>query len=238
MSLTRPTITGSFGVVASTHWIGSAIGMSILERGGNAFDAAVATGLALQVLEPHLNGPAGDLVGLVMPAGAARPRVLCGQGVAPAGMTIAHFKAQGLDLIPGTGLLPAVVPGSFGAWMMILSDYGTMALRDVAAPAVGLARDGYPVLPGLARAIAAVSPLFVEEWPSSAAVYCPGGKAPEAGARHTNPALAATYERIVREAEAAGGDRTRQIEAARRAFYEGFVAAAIDRFVRAPAIDS
>ena len=238
MSFTRPTITGSFGVVASTHWIGTAIGMSILERGGNAFDAAVATGLALQVLEPHLNGPAGDLVGLVMPAGAAKPRVLCGQGVAPAGMTIAHFRSLGLDLVPGTGLLPIVVPGSFGAWMMILADYGTMSLRDVMAPTIALARDGYPVLAGLSRAITAVAPLFVEEWPTSAAVYCPGGKAPEAGARHTNPALAATYERIVREAEGAGGDRGRQIEAARRAFYEGFVAEAMERFARNPVIDS
>ena len=120
MTTTRPVITGSFGVVASTHWLATATGMSILERGGNAFDAAVATGLALQVLEPHMNGPAGDLVGLVLPAGAKTPRAVCGQGVAPAGMTIAHFKSLGLDIIPGTGHLPVVVPGSFGAWMMLL----------------------------------------------------------------------------------------------------------------------
>jgi gamma-glutamyltranspeptidase/glutathione hydrolase len=194
--------------------------------------------LALQVLEPHMNGPAGDLVGLVLPAGAKTPRALCGQGVAPAGMTIAHFKALGLDVIPGTGHLPVVVPGSFGAWMMLLSDYGTMTVRDVMAPAIALARDGYPVIAGLARAINAVSPLFLEEWTTSAAVYCPGGRAPKEGERHSNPALAATYARIVAEAEQAGAGREVQIEAARRAFYEGFVAQAVERFARVPVIDS
>ena len=85
---TRPEIRGTFGVAASTHWIASAVGMSILEKGGNAFDAAVACALTLQVVEPHLNGPLGEVPILVKPAMAAAPTVICGQGTAPAGATI------------------------------------------------------------------------------------------------------------------------------------------------------
>src|SRR6185437_7719560 len=111
---TRPELSGTFGMVASTHWLASAAGMAVLERGGNAFDAAVAAGFTLQVVEPHLNGPGGDLPALVWPAGGA-PRVLCAQGPAPGAATIERYHDElGLDLVPGTGPLAAVVPGSFG----------------------------------------------------------------------------------------------------------------------------
>src|SRR5215831_9563444 len=85
---TRPEIDGTFGAVTSTHWIATAAGMSILERGGNAFDAAVATAFTLQVVEPHLNGPAGDVPAILFDVRKGRPEVLCGQGPAPAGATI------------------------------------------------------------------------------------------------------------------------------------------------------
>src|SRR3546814_15100068 len=100
----RPEITGTFGVFTSTHWIASAVGMSILERGGNAFDAAVATGFALQIVEPHLNGPGGDLPAILYSKAKDRVEVICGQGPAPAKATIAHYLSEGLDLIPGSGL--------------------------------------------------------------------------------------------------------------------------------------
>ena len=86
---TRPEITGTFGVVSSTHWIASQVGMSVLEKGGNAFDAAVAAGLTLQVVEPHMNGLGGDAV-LIACEHNGTPKVICGQGPAPAGATIAH----------------------------------------------------------------------------------------------------------------------------------------------------
>src|SRR5581483_6784569 len=129
---TRPELRGTFGMVASTHWLASAAGMAVLEHGGNAFDAAVATGFTLQVVEPHLNGPGGDLPALVWPAGRNRPLVLCAQGPAPRAATIERYRDElGLALVPGTGPLAAVVPGAFGGWLALLREHGTMELADV-----------------------------------------------------------------------------------------------------------
>ena len=129
---TRPELRGTFGMVASTHWLASAAGMAVLEQGGNAFDAAVATGFTLQVVEPHLNGPGGDLPALLWPAGRERPLVLCAQGPAPPAATIERYRDElGLELVPGTGPLAAVVPGAFGGWIAMLREHGTLPLRDV-----------------------------------------------------------------------------------------------------------
>ena len=107
---TRPEIQGTFGVVATTHWIATAVGMGMLERGGNAFDAAVAAAFSLQIVEPHLNGPGGDAPIMLFDAKRGRTEVICGQGPSPAAATIAHYQGFGLDLVPGTGLLAAVHP--------------------------------------------------------------------------------------------------------------------------------
>jgi len=227
---TRPEILGTFGVVTSTHWLASAVGMGMLERGGNAFDAAVATGFVLQIVEPHLNGPGGEVPIILHRAGDAAPRVLCGQGVAPATATIARFDALGLKMVPGTGLLPAVVPGAFDAWMLLLRDYGSMTLEEVLAPAIGYAERGFPVVPRVAEAVVTIAEFFTAEWPSSAEVWLPGGRAPKPGQIFATPGMARTYRRILEEAKVAGADRVAQIEAARSAFYRGFVAEAIDRF--------
>src|SRR5204863_7163403 len=128
---TRPELRGTFGAVASTHWLASASGMAVLERGGNAFDAACAAAFVLQVVEPHLNGPGGDLPVIFWSAEAEKPLVLCAQGVTPAAATIERFRSLGHDQVPGTGLLAACVPGAFGAWLLILERYGTWPLADV-----------------------------------------------------------------------------------------------------------
>ena len=234
---TRPEIRGTFGAVASTHWIASAVGFGVLERGGNAFDAAVATGLTLQIVEPHLNGPGGEVPILIHAAGADRPRVLCGQGTAPAAATIERVRGMGVDRMPGTGHLPAVVPGAFDAWMRLLLEHGTARLRDVLEPAIGYARDGHPLVHRAAESIHAVADLFRAEWRHSAEVWLPGGRAPMPGQRVAQPQIADTYARILAEAEAAGGGREAEIEAARRAFYGGFVAEAIDAFFRTEQMD-
>ncbi len=231
MFTTRPVLTGTFGMVGSTHWLASAVGMRTLEAGGNAFDAAVAAGFTLSVVEPHLNGPGGDVPVIGHRAADGRTFVVVGQGTAPAAATPLAFAALGVDVVPGTGHLAAVVPGAFGAWLDLLARYGTLPLADVLAPAIGYARDGYPLVPAAARTVATVADMFAAHWPTSAEVYLPHGAAPAAGARFANPALAATFERLLAEAAAAGPDREAQIEAARRAFYEGFVAEGVDAFV-------
>jgi gamma-glutamyltranspeptidase/glutathione hydrolase len=228
---TRPEIAGTFGVVSSTHWIASQVGMGVLEKGGNAFDAAVAAGFTLQVVEPHMNGLGGDAV-IIACTADGKPKVICGQGVAPAKATIAHYKAQGIETIPGTGLLAAVVPGAFDAWLTMLRDYGTMTLAEVLSPAIGYAKDGFPLLPGVAGAVQSVSEIFKTEWKSSAATWMPGGNVPAAGTLFTNPKLADTLQRLLAEGASAGPDREAQIEKARNAYYKGFVAEAIDRFCR------
>ena len=235
---TRPEISGTFGVVSTTHWLASAVGMATLERGGNAFDAAVAAGLMLQVAEPHLNGPGGDLPAILYRADSGEAKVLCAQGTAPAGATIEHYRAQGLEIVPGTGLLAAVVPGAFDGWMLMLRDHGTMTLAEVLEPALGYAQNGVPLVPRIRETIAQVRDMFLAEWPSSAEVFLPGGDVPGPGALFSNTAMAATWRRLLEEAAAAGGDRIRQIDAARDAWYRGFVAEAVDAFCRTEVFDS
>lgn len=233
MFTTRPEIRGTFGVVTSTHWVASAVGMAALERGGNAFDAAVACGFTLQVVEPHLNGPGGDLPAVFYSRREDRVRVLCAQGPAPAAATIDAYRGLGLDLIPGSGFLAAVVPGAFDGWMTLLRDYGTHSLRDVLSPAIGYARNGYPVVERITATVDTVRELFETEWPTSAAVYLKGGRPPQPGSLFANPAMADTYARILAEAEAGGGSREAVIDRARAIWAKGWVAAAIDRFVHA-----
>ncbi|QDP24831.1 gamma-glutamyltransferase family protein [Bradyrhizobium cosmicum] len=229
---TRPEIEGTFGVVATTHWIATAVGMAMLEKGGNAFDAGVATAFTLQVVEPHLNGPGGDVPVIVHDVKRGRTEVICGQGPAPARATIAHYKSEGLDMVPGTGLLAACVPGTFESWMMLLRDYGTMRVRDVLEPAISYARDGYPLVERACATIQTVEQLFRKHWPTSAAVYLPNGEVPKPGTLFTNTTLAATYARILSEAESGGGGRDAEIERARKTWSQGFVAEAIDKFCR------
>jgi gamma-glutamyltranspeptidase/glutathione hydrolase len=224
---TRPELRGTFGMVASTHWLASAAGMSVLERGGNAFDAAVATGFVLQVVEPHLNGPGGEVPAVFYSVERGDALVLCGQGVAPAAATIERFHELGHELVPGTGVLAACVPGSFGAWLLLLREFGTWRLEDVLEPAIGYAEHGFPLVQGIRTTIDRTEELLAT-WPASRELYLP---APQVGVLFRNPTLAATYRRIVEENR--GGSREEEIEQAASTFYEGFVAEEIDRFVAA-----
>jgi gamma-glutamyltranspeptidase/glutathione hydrolase len=214
-------------MVASTHWLATAAGMAVLERGGNAFDAAVASGFTLQVVEPHLNGPGGEVPALFYSVERGEPLTLCGQGVAPGAATIERFRELGHDLVPGTGVLAACVPGAFGGWLLLLQDYGTWSLADVLGFAIDYAHNGFPVVGGMHLSIKRQADLLAG-WPASAELYLP---APEVGTQFRNPKLAATYRRIVEES--AAGSRGTEIERARELFYEGFVADEIHRFCAA-----
>ena len=182
---TRPEIIGTFGAVSSTHWLASAVGMSILERGGNAFDAATGDRFrACKSSSRILSGPAGDMPAILYSARDRAVRVLCAQGVAPKAASIARFRELGLTMIPGTGFLAAAVPGAFDGWMLLVRDYGTMSIEDVLAPAIGYAENGFPVLPRLTMALLALVEFFKAEWPSSAEVWLPGGQPPRPGTLH------------------------------------------------------
>ncbi|MCX5415110.1 gamma-glutamyltransferase family protein [Streptomyces sp. NBC_00059] len=238
MFTTRPTLQGTFGMVSSTHWLASQSAMAVLEDGGNAYDAAVAAGFVLHVVEPHLNGPAGEVPMILAPKDGD-VRVLCGQGPAPAGASAAHYRSLGLDLVPGTGPLAAAVPGAFDAWMLLLRDHGTKTLAEVLRYAIGYAEDGHAPVERVGETVETVRELFEAEWPTSAEVYLPGGKSPEPGTLFRNPALAATWRRLTAEAEEAGGeDRAAQIDAARAIWRTGFIAEALVRQAAVPTMDT
>ncbi|MBO0609042.1 gamma-glutamyltransferase [Myceligenerans salitolerans] len=220
-------------MAASTHWIATATAQSVLERGGNAFDAACAGAFVLHVVEPHLNGPGGDMTAvLASAADPGRPRVLAGQGPAPAAATMEHYRSEGLDLVPGSGALASAVPGAVDAWLLLLREHGTWTVRDVLAHAIGYARDGHPVLERVALTIAAVQGLFREHWPTSAAHWMPGGAPPSPGDLVTNPAYADLLESLVEAADGAGS-RGAGVDAARRRWRE-LTGPAIEEFVRTP----
>ncbi|TDU84218.1 gamma-glutamyltranspeptidase/glutathione hydrolase [Kribbella voronezhensis] len=235
---TRPTLRGTFGMVSSTHWLASQSAMRVLELGGNAFDAAATAGFVLHVVEPHLNGPGGEVPAIVATAADPTPRVLCGQGVAPAGATIEHFRSLGLDLIPGSGPLAAAVPGAVDAWLLLLRDHGSLPLRTVLEPAIGYARNGHPLVGRVGDTVANVQELFTDHWPTSAALWLQGGRPPRENTLFRNTAYADTLERLLITAEGAGPDRVVQLERARRTWREGFIAEAVDRFSRLPHRDS
>ena len=235
----RPTLTGTFGMSASTHWLATASAQAVLERGGNAFDAAAAGGFVLHVVEPHLNGPGGDLVGIFSTAAdPGTPVVLMGQGSAPAAATIEHFRAEGLDLVPGAGGLAAAVPGSVDAWLTLLRDHGTWELGDVLSYAIGYARDGHPLLAQAATTIARVAGLFTAHWPSSADLWMPGGRVPEAGTMMHNPAYAHVLEALVSAGHPIRDEgpvgRAARIDAARQEWKAGIVAHASCDFLARP----
>ena len=226
---------GTHGAAASTHHLATSTAMAVLARGGNAFDAVVAGGFVLQVVEPHMCGPGGEVPAVFVTAGDPTPRVLCAQGVAPGRATTALLRDElGLAAIPGTGLLPATVPGAWDGWLTLLRDHGTFPLADVLGPALAYAEHGFPLAPPVPTTIAAVEQHLREHWPSSAATWLPDGRVPTT--THRLPALAATWRRLL--AEAVGPTREAQIDAARAAWYRGFVAEAIEEFVATPVRDA
>lgn len=233
--LTRPTLRGNFGMSASTHWLATASSQAVLERGGNAFDAAVAAGFVLHVVEPHLNGPGGDLVGIFTTGDdSGRPRIMMGQGAAPKGATAEHYKNEGLKRVPGSGALAAAVPTAVDAWLQLLRDYGTWELEDVLAFAINYAENGHAIMPRVSSTIESVKELFTQHWPTSAEQWLVNGEAPEPYSLQTNK----PYARVLRRLIELGRDiddknesgRKARIEVAREAWRNGFVAEAIAEF--------
>jgi gamma-glutamyltranspeptidase/glutathione hydrolase len=235
---TRPTLQGTFGMASASHWLVSGTAMGILERGGNAFDAAVAAAFVEHVVEPNENSPAGDANIIFATAADNTPRVLVGQGPAPAGATIEHYTGLGLEVVPGNGTLAAAIPGAIDAWLLLLRDYGTMRLREVMDAAIGYAEHGHPIIADISAKVTEMEEMFRTEWTSSADLYLTRGRPPRPGEMHRNPALAATWQRLLTEAESAGADREAQIEKARLVWSEGFIAEEIVAFAKHEVMDA
>jgi len=231
MSATRPMIMGRNGVVASSHYLATAVGLRILQNGGNAVDAAVAMGFALAVVRPQDNGIGGEVPMLIYSAERGKVFAISGQGTAPAAMSIERMQAQDVPIIPGDGLLPAVVPSQVATYVMALAEFGTLPLAAVLQPAIDLAEDGFAMYPELHTAIAGLSGRFRREWPGSVAVYLPDGQVPEVGEAFRQPAWAQTFRRLIEaECSAQSAGREAGLEAARDVFYRGEIADEIARF--------
>jgi gamma-glutamyltranspeptidase/glutathione hydrolase len=236
----RPTIMGTHGMVATEHYLSALIGVDILKRGGNAIDAAVAATFAEGVLNPHMHTIGGEVPMLIYMANSGQVTAINGNTAAPQRATIEWFTEQGMALIPGEGLLAAGVPAALGALLMALERFGTMTLADVLQPALDLARDGFPIHPGLvgpsdylAFSIWHCLETFQERWPTSAQLYLPQGRLPTVGTILRNHDLAQMFERLLQaERTAASQGRTAGLRAAGECFYRGEIAQQIARFVQ------
>jgi len=235
---TRPEIMGRRYVVTSGHYLATAAGAHVMDRGGNAIDAAAAMCICLNLLEPYANGIGGEAPTLIYSAAEGAPYAISGMGCSPAALTIDYCREHGIDLIPGDGFLPACVPATLDTWACAVARFGRLRFADILAPAIELAEDGFPVYPAFSRSTADRAALFLERYPSTAAIYCPGGRVPQPGERFRNPDFAAMLRMLVAAEEAAGGGRERGIEAARDVFYRGPIAERIVRFIAEPLLDA
>jgi len=224
---------GTHGMVSSTHYLASEAGLHALRRGGNVIDAGATMWFCLTVLKPHLVGVAGEVPILIYWADEEKVLAVNGQGPAPKAATIEWFTDHGYKVIPEDGHLPAVVPGSFDAWLTLMDEYGTMSLSEVMEPGIRLADEGFPVYPMLKRAIESNAERYRAEWPESAKIYLPSGKVPEVASILRVPAWARTFRRVA-EAERKGRrwGRSAGLDAARDYFYRGPIAEAIIDFMQ------
>jgi gamma-glutamyltranspeptidase/glutathione hydrolase len=230
---TRPVYLGTHAVIAAGHYLAARAGQRQLDRGGNAIDAAVASGFALNVLEPQSCGVGGEVPILIYSAREGKPVALSGQGWAGKAATVDWFRRANIDPIPGDGFLPATVPAAFGSWALALQRFGTRTLKEVLEPALDYTESGFPVYPGLHNAIAASARRFREEWSSSAAVYLPDGRVPAVGEILKNPDWARTLKKVVDvETRERRRGREEAIQAAVDFWYKGEVAERIVDFMQ------
>ena len=227
----RPNIVARHHVVVSGHYYASLAGQQILEAGGNAIDAGVATGLAIDVLESEFVGFGGVAPVMIHLAERDERHVISGVGVWPKAANLEYFHQHHAGRIPD-GLLHCVVPSAPSIWITALARFGTMSFGDVAAAAMRFARDGFPTYPFLAEQLAARQKDFAH-WPSTAAIFLPNGKPPAAGDLFVQGDLARTLQYMVDQEKAhANGNRLAGLQAARDAFYRGDIATAILRHQR------
>jgi len=220
----RPAVMGPSGGVSAGHPLTAAVALSILLKGGNAFDAGVASLLAGGVLEQDLYSLGGEALVLVYPRKEGKVTSIVGQGWAPHAVDVDWYLTRHKTL-SGHGLDPAVVPGAIHAALTVLEKWGTMSFEEVATPAIDYAEKGFPIRPSTVNTIGRQR-AFIEQWPTNKAYwYKPDGSSYRAGETIKLPTLARTLHRMVeaeRDHKSAG--RAAGIVAARDRFYKGDIA--------------
>ena len=209
---TRSVVMARNGMIATSQPLASAAGLRVLQQGGNAIDAAVTAAAVLAVVEPTMNGLGGDLFALVHDSRGGKIGALNASGRAPVAATPDEFRRRKLDQVPYRGPLSVSVPGVVDGWHELLTKYGTITLAQALQPAIGYARDGFPVAEIVSVQWKDAEATLAQD-PTAAATFLPGGKAPVAGEIFRNPRLAATLETLSK-----GG---------RDAFYRGPIGRAI-----------
>src|SRR6202521_4985364 len=231
MTAHRPTIAVTRHAIAAGHYLAATAGFDILQAGGNAIDAGVAAGIALGVVQSDLVNVAGVAPIMIYHAETREVVTIAGLGPWPRALDPELFQREHGGKIP-VGVLRTVVPAAPDAWITALRRYGTMSFGDVAAGATRLAREGFPMYPLMANSLKKHAERHAS-WPSSAAVYLPGGRAPEPGEVFRQSDLGASLQYMADEEKAAasrGGEAG--LEAARDAFYRGDIARKIVAFMK------
>lgn len=226
----RPEVPGPNGLVTAGHPLASMAGLRILMAGGNAADASVAVLATLNVVRPQMSGAGGNGFFTYFDTATNTVHSLSATGAAPMALDASALDPEDLN----KGINAGVVPGLFGGWVSLLQEFGTLSLAEVLAPAIAYARDGHPIEESVVRAIASSKSVF-EAFPSSSAMFMPGGQAPLTGENVTFGNLAGTFERLV-EAEqsalAANASRDEALQAASDLFYRGEIAKEMADFYR------
>ncbi|MDI3339127.1 MAG: gamma-glutamyltransferase family protein [Sphaerobacter sp.] len=226
----RPPIQARHYAAASGHYLATTAALRILARGGNAIDAGVAAGICLNVLLPDLTSFGGVAPIMVYHRATDELKVITGLGCWGRGASLEFYLEHERGEIP-VGVRRSVVPGAPDAWLTALARYGRLSFAEVVQPAIELCEGGFPVYPSLHRNIAKEADV-IAQWPSSAAIFLPGGKPPAVGSVLRQPELARTFRRMVdAERAAAGRRRVAGIEAARDFFYRGDIGKEIAAFI-------
>lgn len=215
---TRSEVIAANGMVATSQPLATQVGLKILQNGGNAIDAAIATNAMLGLVEPTGCGIGGDLFAIIWDAETQQLYGLNASGRSPKNLSLAYFKQKDMQKIPAYGPLPVSVPGCVDGWFEMHQKFGSKPMKELLAPAIGYAREGFPVSELIAFYMRLSSRRF-EQYPNFAKVYMPGGATPAKGEIFKNPALADTYEKIAGKG--------------REIFYQGEIATTIANFIQA-----
>lgn len=214
---TRSEVIAKNGMAATSQPLATQVAIDILKSGGNAIDAAIAANAMLGLVEPTGCGIGGDLFALIWDSKTQKLYGLNASGRSPKTLTIEYFKEKGLTQIPSYGPLPVTVPGAVDGWFEMHKKFGKLPITQILAPAIGYAREGFPVTELIAyymeRSVRALG-----QYPNFKETYMPNGKMPTKGELFRNLDLAKTYEKIAK-----GG---------REAFYNGDIARTIEKYIK------